>query len=217
MTEKIRPSEQAEVDKRPIGVKTLKLMDPRTVYRLYGGDFAESPVFVSPKVRGGPCDDCGVVYRPLVYKMGEVTKAHHYHKEEGGIYYDDAFGDVESRLKIHKLLLAGWDENGWVANVKPTTTLISNSNVNGYKRNRPTRTPSVSVEEVFAFCQCPSCSIKELPDHMLNEGLLFFERNHRILPVRKDDVEDFLRFKGTSGSFQLRFRKTPRGISFSSI
>lgn len=73
--------------------KELKLRMPEEIADL--GFSAEGPVFVSPRVfYEEECAECGVKYALLVYHVGVIVKAHHFHeyshdKIGGGIYYSE--------------------------------------------------------------------------------------------------------------------------------
>ncbi len=66
--------------------KELRLITPEAAGQ--HGISAEGPVFISPLVsETRVCEQCSVVYAPLVYRVKGVTMAHHFHEDSGGIYY----------------------------------------------------------------------------------------------------------------------------------
>lgn len=75
--------------KERIYLKTLSLITPEMAHEL--GIPAEAPVFISPVQNFSVvCDFCRRSYGPLVYQVGRVVEAHHFHKDErgsGGIFF----------------------------------------------------------------------------------------------------------------------------------
>jgi hypothetical protein len=90
-------------------VKLLRLTPAQGCQKL--GITAENPAFLSPALtKEERCPLCNAAYRPLVYQTGQLTLAHHWHKDCGGIYVF-----VRSKQWLRDLPMG---HPGWIAGVE---------------------------------------------------------------------------------------------------
>lgn len=140
-------------------VKTLRLVHQRYVL-----DGAEGLVFVSPQQDGSQrCGECGQIYKPLVYPVGTPTEAHHFHSEEGGIYYFPEY-NVNSPVALN------W--TGWIALLDPLGELDDLG-------RRLARAQRVTIREIKAYCTEAYCL------RSLNQGVVITKTEdlNNLLPI----------------------------------
>jgi hypothetical protein len=145
---------------------TLVLPEPAQQY----GIAAETPVFLSPyNYTVGPqrCSvcRCRVTYTPLVYQTGQTTRSQHWHRYDGGIYFDV----VDSTYPLAWHILWPAHHTGWLAIVEPVGRMFW---CTGHYRAE-----AVAVREIMAWCMghylADWCLINEAPVvHTVAEGAL---------------------------------------------
>lgn len=90
----------APITRSFLKIKNLRLVTPERANEL--GVPAECPVLCSPYVIGAVhCHVCNIDYKPLIYQVGQQTTAHHFCKQGGGIYVQDA-QDVSNKWVYYK-------------------------------------------------------------------------------------------------------------------
>jgi hypothetical protein len=126
-------------------VKTLRLVPPHTARRL--GIPSVGPTFLSAQTyQAYPCRDhkCLITYSPLVYRVGHVTEAQHFHERDGGIAFyrvPHGCGPIPSYCK---------EQMGWAAFVEPLGTVLLNE---GLGINRQGRCSAVRVLQIVPWCK----------------------------------------------------------------
>jgi hypothetical protein len=167
-------------------VKTLRLAPPQLVNRL--GIPAETPVFLSPQVNNAQrCASCGVTYSPLLYAVGRITTAQHFHDDCGGGIYIV----LTSSLAFTASLAV---RSGWIAEVEPIgkTSVVSGDGT--------CRAETVLVRAITAWCMHHSMAVGDIlnrqhTEHVLTEGIVFAHPAWRhepgnLLPLcGPDDLE----------------------------
>jgi hypothetical protein len=122
-------------------VKTLRLVPPEIANGV--GIQAEAPVFVSPEISSpGGCLACGVTFSPLVYQVGHVTTAQHWHPCSGGIFY----------YVLRQQPFPQWltEPTGWVALLEPIGHVCLEEDE---RINRPGHAPAVRCLQIVPWCQ----------------------------------------------------------------
>lgn len=96
----VMKSQSPKLTRSFLKIKNLRLVTPERANEL--GVPAECPVLCSPYVNTtNHCDVCNIDYKPLIYQVGQQTTAHHFCKQDGGIYVQDA-QDVSSKWVYYK-------------------------------------------------------------------------------------------------------------------
>lgn len=138
---------EVEAGRERISFKQLRLIPPEVARGLGLG--AEAPVFVSSAVEDATvCKDCGIEYKPLVYQVGAVVKAHHFHGMDGGIYYNDYPSHFAEYIKF----LDG-RFGDWVAVIEP----VGLEGFDFFGSNLGKRSEQVKIVGIKAFCIVFAC------------------------------------------------------------
>ncbi len=164
---------QRQVRQGEVYFKKLELITP--AYALEHGLVISEPTLVSEEPYAPV---------PLVYRVGEITRAANLNRRSGGISYDVGRAQHVKELRKyepqgsgsldHSMFTSDFKTHGWVSIIEPVGATFNTPKDEYYAWHR--RGEAVKVNEVMAFCH--GCQLGPL-----DEGLIADRGNLWLIPI----------------------------------